>query len=452
MTVARRDGPGRFKAERPRDGLRYSYVTNGLVGHRLEDALRLLADNGYDGVALTLDHVHFDPDAPLMSSRAATLRSLLDELGLSCVVETGARFALDPRRKHFPTLLTEGRGKRVRMLTRAVDVAAELGAPVVSMWSGAAPEHEPRELAWDLLVDGCERVLTHAADNGITLAFEPEPGMLVDNLDQWERLRGELGESLKLTLDIGHCRANERESVVECVRRAGPHLVNVQIDDMRRGVHEHLEFGEGEIDFPPVLRALADTGYAGLVAVELPRHSHAAPAVAARSLQFLRAAQWLGDALHRLEKDPASITVLLAGARRGVGRAAADEARIRLLRARRPDRALRHDLYHGGDNDEKRAILRACPDPDLARDALRTNDSRLVAAALGVAGRELADTEWRQGVLKCVFMGVALSEVDDLHTRADGELGRMLAGLRSERQAAGRAMPADAVELLERLS
>ena len=50
--------------------------------------------------------------------------------------------------------------------------------------------------------------------------------------------------------------------VAECVRIAGPHLVNVQIDDMCRGVHEHLEFGEGEIDFPPVLAAL--TRVAGL--------------------------------------------------------------------------------------------------------------------------------------------------------------------------------------------
>ena len=138
--------------------LRYGYVTNGLVGHRLEDALRLLADCGYDGVALTLDHVHFDPDAPLMSSRAASLRSLLDELGLACVVETGARFALDPRRKHFPTLLTEGRGKRVRMLSRAVDVAAELGAPVVSMWSGAAPSNISPNAAWERLLEGVDRV------------------------------------------------------------------------------------------------------------------------------------------------------------------------------------------------------------------------------------------------------------------------------------------------------
>jgi sugar phosphate isomerase/epimerase len=67
-------------------------------------------------------------------------------------------------------------------------------------------------------------------------------------------------------------------------------VTNVQIDDMRRGVHEHLEFGTGEVDVPPVLDALREVGYGGLVAVELPRHSHAAPDVARRSLAFLREA------------------------------------------------------------------------------------------------------------------------------------------------------------------
>ena len=35
---------------------------------------------------------------------------------------------------------------------------------------------------------------------------------------------------------------------------------------MRRGVHEHLPFGEGEVDLPAVLAALSDIGYGGLVA------------------------------------------------------------------------------------------------------------------------------------------------------------------------------------------
>ena len=70
----------------------------------------------------------------------------------------------------------------------------------------------------------------------------------------------------------------------------GRALANVQIDDMRRGVHEHLEFGAGELDLPAALGALLDTGYDGLVAVELPRHGHGAPVVAERSLAALRSA------------------------------------------------------------------------------------------------------------------------------------------------------------------
>ena len=118
------------------------------------------------------------------------------------------------------------------------------------------------------------------------LGFEPEPGMLVAG---HRRTGGGCAPTsarrpaFGLTLDIGHCRCLEPLDVPDCVAAVAGHLVNVQIDDMRRGVHEHLEFGTGEIDFPPVLRALVDGGYRGLVAVELPRHSHAAPDVAAAS-------------------------------------------------------------------------------------------------------------------------------------------------------------------------
>jgi sugar phosphate isomerase/epimerase len=262
--------------------VRFGYVSNGLADHRIDDALELLAANGYAGVALTLDHVHFDPLAPRLRVRAARLRLRLESLGLACVVETGARFVLDPRRKHFPTLVSEGRERRIDLLCRAVDVAEELGAPVVSMWSGTGPQD-----AWDLLVEGVDRVLTHATRAGVTLAFEPEPGMLVERLEDYERLERELGhpDALAITLDIGHCICNEDESPEDCIRRAGDRLAHVHIEDMVRGVHEHLMFGEGELDLPPVMHALDD--YEGLVAVELSRHSHRAHEVVPAAMAAL---------------------------------------------------------------------------------------------------------------------------------------------------------------------
>nr|BFF20814.1 hypothetical protein GCM10025730_43350 [Promicromonospora thailandica] len=72
----------------------------------------------------------------------------------------------------------------------------------------------------------------------------------------------------------------EPGGVEGALRAAAPHLSNVQLDDMPRSHHEHRPFGEGEIDLPLVLATLADIGYTGVAAVELPRHSHDAPRLA----------------------------------------------------------------------------------------------------------------------------------------------------------------------------
>jgi L-ribulose-5-phosphate 3-epimerase len=274
-------------------GLRFGYGTNGFANHRLDDALAVIADLGYEGVALTLDHDHLDPFAGDLARRVGQVSARLERLGLSVVIETGARYLLDPWRKHSPTLLEDDRELRLDFLRRAVDIGADLGAEAVSFWSGVRPAQVDEATAWDRLVDGCARTVWAAQQRGVTLGFEPEPGMLVPDIAGWRRLHAALGSpaAFGITLDIGHCRCLEPIPVPDCVTAVAEHLVNVQIDDMRRDVHEHLEFGTGEIDFPPVLAALSAAGYTGLVAVELPRHSHAAPTIAARSLEFLRAAE-----------------------------------------------------------------------------------------------------------------------------------------------------------------
>ncbi|HEX6756623.1 MAG TPA: sugar phosphate isomerase/epimerase family protein [Mycobacteriales bacterium] len=280
------------------NGLRFGYGTNGLTDLRLDDALGLLADLGYDGVALTLDHMHLDPMAPDLARRTAAVARRVGVLGLAVVVETGGRYVLDPRRKHRPTLLDDEPGPRLELLRRAVAVGADLGAEAVSFWSGVRPATVPPAAAWARVVSGCAQVGELAGRLGVRLAFEPEPGMLVETVADWTALAAEVGgpDRLGLTLDVGHCRCLEPEPEAACVRRVAGMLANVQLDDMRRGVHEHLPFGDGEVDLPAVLGALAATGYAGLASVELPRHSHAGPELAACSLAALRAAAAIAGA------------------------------------------------------------------------------------------------------------------------------------------------------------
>ena len=279
--------------------LRYGYGTNGLADHRLDHALALLAEEGYDGVALTLDHHHLDPFGEDRRDQVARLRRRLTAHGLAVVIETGARFVLDPRAKHQPTLCSaeaEDRARRMRYLRAALVVGADLSAEAVSFWSGAPPAGPEGEAAWDRLVAGCAILTEEAAREGVRLGFEPEPGMLVDRIDGFERLTAALGDppGFGITLDVGHCQVNEDDDVATCVKRTGPRLVNVQIEDMRRGVHEHLPLGEGEIDFPPVLAALRAADYRGLVSVELPRDSHRAHELVPASIRFLRAAEGRG--------------------------------------------------------------------------------------------------------------------------------------------------------------
>ncbi|MGW2345034.1 sugar phosphate isomerase/epimerase family protein [Streptomyces sp. NPDC001661] len=272
---------------------RWGYGTNGLTDLRLGDALGLLADLGYDGVGLTLDHMHLDPLAPDLAARTREVARALDRHRLTATVETGARYVLDPRRKHGPSLLDpdpDARAARTQLLVRAVRVAADLDAHAVHCFSGITPEGTDPDTAWKRLAAALTPVLEAADAAGVPLAIEPEPGHLLATLADFHRLRRDLGspEGLGLTLDIGHCQCLEPLSPADCVRAAAPWLRHVQIEDMRRGVHEHLPFGEGEIDFPPVLDALAATGYRGLAVVELPRHSHAGPQLAGQSIDFLR--------------------------------------------------------------------------------------------------------------------------------------------------------------------
>src|SRR5438309_1220956 len=115
------------------------YNTNGFAHHRLADALRILADLGYGSVAITLDHGALDPFDRHLSVELDHIGDLLDKLQLRCVIETGARFLLDPCRKHQPTLVSAvsaERERRLDFLRRSVDIARNLRADAVSFWSG----------------------------------------------------------------------------------------------------------------------------------------------------------------------------------------------------------------------------------------------------------------------------------------------------------------------------
>ncbi|MEM7203811.1 MAG: sugar phosphate isomerase/epimerase family protein [Planctomycetota bacterium] len=257
--------------------MRLGYNTSGLQNHRLDDALRLLADVGYGAVAITPDIMHLDPFA-VTAREVDRVAGLLDELDLDPVIETGARFVLDPRHKHEPTLMTrsnEGRRRRLDFYRRCCELGRDLGAGVLSFWAGVDRRPGPDSTAW--LRDGIQRTCELARAKQMVPALEPEPGMAVATVADYERLAAALGsDAPRLCLDVGHLYVIDEGAPADLIARVGPRLAQVHLEDIRRGVHEHLPPGEGDVDFSAIGRALQQSKYRGPVCWELSRSSHAA--------------------------------------------------------------------------------------------------------------------------------------------------------------------------------
>ena len=113
---------------------------------------------------------------------------------------------------------------------------------------------------------------------------------------------------------------------------------------------------------------------------------------------------------------------------------------------------LAETVYRRGDAAERRAVLRALAllpvaehAVELVTDALRTHDTRLVAAALGPYGaRHLDPNAWRHAVLKCLHTHIPLTAVAGLTARRhEPELVRMAKEWAHELRCAGRPVSTD---------
>ena len=113
--------------------LRLGYNTNGFNCHSLEAALEIIAGLGYRGVAITLDNYILNPAASDLDRQLKQTKAMLIKNSLVCVIETGARFLLDPWRKHEPTLISaDSSGRKIRLdfLKRSLDIVARLESTV----------------------------------------------------------------------------------------------------------------------------------------------------------------------------------------------------------------------------------------------------------------------------------------------------------------------------------
>ena len=267
------------------------YNTNGFANHSLLSAVDIIGSLGYDCIAITVDHHALNPWDEDLKKTMIEVKKKLNRYQLSSIVETGARFLLDPKEKHEPTLISpdpEKREARICFIEKCLEIASGLDSEVVSIWSGKKQSDVDPAQAFEWLGSGCVRLSKKAAEYGVYIGFEPEPGMFVENMDQYNLLKERVNHDFfRLTLDLGHAFITET-SVPDTIRAFRSDIVNIHLEDMKKHTHDHLFFGEGDMDFETIFQALDEIGYSGQVNIELSRHSHNAPEISEKAIRFIK--------------------------------------------------------------------------------------------------------------------------------------------------------------------
>jgi len=256
--------------------MKLAYSSNAYMRFPIDEAIRRIADLGYQGIELMFDTPHAWPEDVTPRDLDA-IRKVLDDTGLT--ISNVNAFMMnkisDPRQPYWhPSWIEPDEAyRRIRIdhTIRSLTQAAALGVGHISTEPGGPIGGEDqRASATDLFVEMLEPVLTHAAKTGVKLLIEPEPGLLIETSDQFLGLRERIDSpALGLNLDIGHhfCVG---ESLPDSIVRLAPHIDHVHVEDIAATrVHEHLVPGDGAIDFAAVFDAFNRAGYDGWVTVEL---------------------------------------------------------------------------------------------------------------------------------------------------------------------------------------
>jgi sugar phosphate isomerase/epimerase len=253
-----------------------AFSTNAYSKYSLTEAVSRLAAIGYEGVEIMADVPHAWPAGLLHEQKEAIRRALGQHgMGISNINGFMMNAVGDPRQPYWhPSWIERDRDYRqirIDHTRRTLSLARELGAPSITTEPGGPLEPGGSwSEAMRLFVEGLKPVAEHAEKENVRLLIEPEPGLLIENSDQFCELMQHIDSpAVGLNFDIGHFYCVGDDPATAIPRLAG-YIRHFHLEDIAANrVHRHLIPGEGAIDFQAVLQAIRSIGYDGWITVEL---------------------------------------------------------------------------------------------------------------------------------------------------------------------------------------
>ncbi|MDP2644156.1 MAG: sugar phosphate isomerase/epimerase family protein [Desulfobacterales bacterium] len=267
----------------------FGYSTNAFVKYSLMEAINRIARLGFSGLEIMCDRPHLYP--PDFGEKGlAEIKSAIDGHGLKVTnLNSFTLFAVGDT--YLPSWIEpeeKRRQIRIRHTLDCLELARDLGAKTVSIPPGGPLGDTPRKKALNLFYKGLEQVVPRAEFLGVTLAVEPEPGLLLERTSEFKDFIKDIkSPAVKLNFDMGHfyCVGEEPGQAFEDLFEWVCHVHLEDIAPSRE--HRHLIAGHGAISFLDVFTMMVKLGYQGDISLELYPYVDMPEAAGRQSLTYL---------------------------------------------------------------------------------------------------------------------------------------------------------------------
>ncbi|MDY7011312.1 MAG: TIM barrel protein [Planctomycetota bacterium] len=247
--------------------MRFAQSSAVYFNYSLQHAITDLHSLGYDGIEIWGGRPHmYRHDLDGQMDEIVTLLRKCDMRICNFI----------PAQFRYPSVLCSDnetvRADSVAYIKDAIDNAAKVGSPAVSLCPGMTLFDRDVRAGWKQLARSFSEIAEYNQDKGLELLIEPAhrfESNLILTIEDCLRMLDELGsDSFGVLLDTGHCHVNGedfRRVVPLCKDRP----LHVHLDDNDGRSDAHLIPGEGSVDFAALAEALDGIGYDGFISAEL---------------------------------------------------------------------------------------------------------------------------------------------------------------------------------------
>jgi inosose dehydratase len=270
--------------------MKLGYTTWGMPQMKIDDAVTLIADLGYDGIEIAVLPGWTTAIDTLDTAERRRILQLVNNRGLTISAVSGHASLLEDD----PAALAANATRLKAAIDLAVEWAQDGRVPYVNTLSGG------RTADWDsqhaLFAERLAPLAEYAGSRGVILAMEPHVDGLVDTPARMVTILEMVNSPhLRVNFDISHfdiLGMTTEESVSILV----PYSVHTHVKD-QTGRYPHYEFlvpGTGTFDYVNYLQVMHKYGYTGFINGEVSMMAQRKPGydpVAACTLTYQTLAQ-----------------------------------------------------------------------------------------------------------------------------------------------------------------